>query len=351
MFLALKEIKKEKFRSWLIIVMIVLISYLIFILTSLAIGLARENTDAINSWGVEKITLSSTANVDMRQSLLTKKQVGTLTKDEAYLGETPVVAEAKGHKQQSAFFVGLKPNQFIAKNIKLDSGRWVKRSHEVVADDSFKLKGYQLGDKFKLADDKSKFTIVGFTKRAKLNVTPVLYGQLGTWRTLRGIPMGPITSVVASKNSQYKTAQSGTKTYTRQQIINKLPGYQAQILTFALMISFLMIISLIIIAVFLYILTMQKLPNYAVLRAQGIPSRVLVSATISQSLILVASGLVIGTILTVITGFVIPAQVPMAFDIPMLAAVGLGILIMALIGSLIPVRTVLKVDPVSVIGG
>lgn len=351
MFLALKEIKKEKFRSWLIIIMIVLISYLIFILTSLAIGLARENTDAINSWGVEKITLSSTANVDMRQSFLTKKQAGTLTKNEAYLGETPVVAEAKGHKQQSAFFVGLKANQFIAKNIKLDSGHWVKHSHEVVADDSFKLKGYQLGDKFKLADDKTKFTIVGFTKNAKLNVTPVLYGQLGTWQALRGIAMGPITSVVASKNSQHKATQSGTKTYTRQQIINKLPGYQAQILTFVLMISFLMIISLIIIAVFLYILTMQKLPNYAVLRAQGIPSRVLVSATISQSLILVASGLVIGTILTVITGFVIPAQVPMAFDIPMLAAVGLGILIMALVGSLIPVRTVLKVDPVSVIGG
>ncbi|MCH5462868.1 ABC transporter permease [Lactobacillus sp. LC28-10] len=351
MFLALKEIKKEKFRSGLIIVMIVLISYLIFILTSLAIGLARENTDAINSWGVEKMTLNSTANVDMRQSFLTKKQAGTLTKNEAYLGETPVVAEAKGHKQQSAFFVGLKADQFIAKNIKLESGRWVKHPHEVVADDSLKLKDYTLGDKFKIADDKTKFKIVGFTKNAKLNVTPVLYGQLGTWRALRGIAMGPISSVVASKNSQYQSTQSGTKTYTRQQIINKLPGYQAQILTFVLMISFLMIISLIIIAVFLYILTMQKLPNYAVLRAQGIPSRVLVSATISQSLLLVFSGLIIGTVLTVITGFIIPAQVPMAFDIPMLTAVGLGILIMALIGSLIPVRTVLKVDPVSVIGG
>ncbi len=45
MFLALREIKKEKLRSGLIIAMIVLISYLIFILTSLALGLARENTD------------------------------------------------------------------------------------------------------------------------------------------------------------------------------------------------------------------------------------------------------------------------------------------------------------------
>ena len=38
MFLALKEIKREKLRYSLIIGMIVLISYLIFILTSLAWG-------------------------------------------------------------------------------------------------------------------------------------------------------------------------------------------------------------------------------------------------------------------------------------------------------------------------
>ncbi|GAX06622.1 antimicrobial peptide ABC transporter permease protein [Secundilactobacillus pentosiphilus] len=351
MFLALKEIKKEKFRSGLIIAMIVLISYLIFILTSLALGMARENTDAINSWGVAKITLSSNANVDMRQSFLTQKQAGTLSKNEAYLGETPVVAEAKGHQQQSAFFVGLKSTQFIAKKIKLESGHRVRHSHEVVVDDALKLKGYQLGDSFKLNDDKTKFTIVGFTKRAKLNVTPVIYGQLGTWRALRGIKMGPVTSVVASKTNQYQSHQDGTKTYTRQQIINKLPGYQAQILTFVLMIGFLMVISMIIIAVFLYILTLQKLPNYAVLRAQGIPSKVLVGATISQSFLLVASGLIIGTVLTAVTGLVIPAQVPMAFNIPLLAVVGLVILVMALIGSLIPVKTVLNVDPVSVMGG
>lgn len=53
MFLALKEIKKEKLRSGAIITMIVLICYLIFILTSLSLGLARQNTAAIKSWHVQ----------------------------------------------------------------------------------------------------------------------------------------------------------------------------------------------------------------------------------------------------------------------------------------------------------
>ena len=44
-----------------------------------------------------------------------------------------------------------------------------------------------------------------------------------------------------------------------------------------------MIISLIVIAVFLYIITIQKLPNYAVLRVQGIANKVLIQNTIGQS--------------------------------------------------------------------
>jgi putative ABC transport system permease protein len=130
-----------------------------------------------------------------------------------------------------------------------------------------------------------------------------------------------------------------------------MPGYSAQNLTFGLMIAFLMGISLIVIAVFLYILTMQKLPNYAVLRAQGIPSKVLVGATVSQSLLLVLSGLIISTLLTIATAVTMPSAVPMAFDIPILVVVGVGLMIMALIGGLTPVRSVLRVDPISVIGG
>ena len=351
MFLALKEIKKEKLRSGLIIFMIVLIGYLIFILTSLALGLAQQNTDAINGWQAQRIVLNADANTDMRQSFLTQQQVGKLSNKEALLGETSVVAKAKGQKQQSAVFLGLKQGQFIYKNLKLTAGRNVQKANEVVVDTAFKNAGYKLGDKLQLNDYKDKFTIVGFTDKAKLNIAPVVYGRLSSWSALRGIVAGPVGSAVISQSKAYKNTNTGVKTYTKQQVINKLPGYSAQNATFILMIGFLMVISLIIIAVFLYILTMQKLPNYAVLRAQGIPSKVLVGATVSQSLLLVLSGLVLATVLTIATAAVMPSAVPMAFDIPALAEVGLGLLVMALLGSLIPIKSVLSVDPVSVIGG
>ena len=122
-------------------------------------------------------------------------------------------------------------------------------------------------------------------------------------------------------------------------------------MTFEFMIGFLMVISLIVIAVFLYIITMQKLPQYAVLRAQGIPARVLVSAVLIQAVLLTIIGLILGAALTAGTFLVVPAAVPLAVNLPLLSGVSVALIGMALLGALIPVRTILKVDPVTVIGG
>jgi len=353
MFLALKEIKHEKLRYSLIIAMIVLISYLIFVLTSLALGLARQNTDAINSWSSQRITLNQDANINLSQSLITKQQLAKakLSHQEAYLGQAAVVATAKGREKDSAQFIGLNADQFIAQNLKLSAGHKPTTDQEIVVDTAFKEDGYKLGDYLQLNSFAKKFRIVGFTENAKLNVAPVVYGTMTAWHQLKNLGPEFAASAIVSQRSTFKVNNPQLKQYTTQTFIDKLPGYSAQNSTFTFMIAFLMIISLIVIAVFLYILTVQKLQNYAVLRAQGIPAKTLVNATISQALVLVISGLIIGTLLTAITAVAIPASVPMAFDIPILAAVALGLVFTGIIGALVPVRTILHVDPVSVIGG
>jgi len=353
MFLSLKEIKKEKFRYSLIIGMIVLICYLIFILTSLSMGLANQNTDAINSWNAKSIVLDKDANTSLTQSLITKDQVkdSKITKNEAYIGQAAVVAKKSGLTKESAQYLGLNKKQFIAKNLKLSSGHNFKTANQVVVDDKFKTDGYKLGDKIKFNSASTSYTIIGFVKNAKLNIAPVIYGQIDNWLSIKNLN-GPFkASAIVSKNANFDVKDKQLKTYSMKAFISKLPGYSAQNSTFTFMIGFLMIISLIVIAVFLYILTIQKIQNYAVLRAQGIPSKTLVNATISQSVILVVSGLLIATVLTGITAFAMSAAVPMSFNIPILSAVGFGLILTGLLGSLIPIKIILNVDPVSVIGG
>ena len=354
MYLALKEIRHEKLRYGLIIAMVALIAYLIFILTGLAFGLAGENTQAINSWDAKSVVLNKDSNINLSQSTITNAQAkdDKLSDKESVIGSTPVVAKHKGQEKISAQFVGIKKSEFIYKGLKISSGHKARNNHQVVVDEKFKTDGYKLGDKVTLNSVSDKYEIVGFTKNAKLNIAPVIYGSLPTWKHLRGMDRVPIAgSAIVSKNAKYSAHNSQLKTYSMNEFINKLPGYSAQNTTFGFMIGFLMIISLVIIAVFLYILTMQALPTYAVLRAQGIPARALVTTITSQSLILMASGIIIGGLLAALTGSLIPVGVPMAFDIPVLTWISIGLMIMGVIGAAIPAQKIATVDPVSVIGG
>lgn len=51
MFLAWNEIKRNKLKFSLIIGVLILISYLLFLLSGLAKGLINMNTEGINRWG------------------------------------------------------------------------------------------------------------------------------------------------------------------------------------------------------------------------------------------------------------------------------------------------------------
>ena len=86
------------------------------------------------------------------------------------------------------------------------------------------------------------------------------------------------------------------------------------------------------------------------MRAQGVPSKTLVNSTISQSIILVAAGVIVALIAIWITVIALPASVPILLT-PAIMIVGtVGMLLMGIIGSLIPIRQILKVDPAKAIG-
>lgn len=348
MFLAIKEMKHEKLHYGLITAMIVLISYLMFFLMGMMLGLQNENDAAIKEWGTETVFLNKNSNDNLSQSLITKNQLPTSnSKKTALVGQAPVVMKAKGASKESVQFIGLDDQQFIAQDkLDLTSGRKATKSNEIVVDESLKKDGYHLGDLVTLNSQSQKYKIVGFVKDAKLSVASVVYGDLATWRQLRGLNDQAVASGIFSDQQLSKSAYPKLQHYTANQYINKLPGYSAQNNTFTFMIAFLMVISLIVIAVFLYILTMQKISHYAVLRAQGIPARHLILATVTQSVILMVAGVLGGIILTLVTKIAVPMSVPVIMNWPLVSLMALALVVLGMVGSLLPVRMILKIDPV-----
>ncbi len=64
-----------------------------------------------------------------------------------------------------------------------------------------------------------------------------------------------------------------------------------------------------------------------------------------------ATGIVVGAVLSALTEFGIPDSVPMAFDWGLMGLIAAGLMVTGLLGAIIPIRVISKIDPVSVIGG
>ena len=131
--------------------------------------------------------------------------------------------------------------------------------------------------------------------------------------------------------------------------IEDLPGYKPQNLTMNFMITFLFIISATVIGVFLYVITLQKKNLFGVLKAQGFTNGYLMKMVLSQTFILALIGTLIGLVITIITGFVLPEAVPVEFNIVTLIVFGVVLILTSLIGSLFSVLSIRKIDPLKAI--
>ena len=352
MFLAIREIKHEKVRYGLIIAMITLISYLMFIMMALMMGLANENTAAIKSWGTQSVFLNRNANENLSQSLITKQQAGKLSKHEALVGTVPVVIQKVDghHDKQTIQFMGVNSSQYIQHDkLQVITGHRARNDHQITLDEELRSKGYHLHDQVELNSSSQKYQVVGFTRNTKLNIAPLAMGTLATWRSLKGVGTQFVASGIFTYGAVKANRHDGLTRYSVASFINKLPGYSAQNDTFMMMIGFLMVISFIIIAVFLYILTMQKKKEYALVRAQGIPAKLLVNATLSQAAILMVAGELISLVLTGLTMMAMPNTVPMLADWPLLFTLAAILLVIGLLGSVLPIRMINKIDPLDAI--
>ncbi len=133
--------------------------------------------------------------------------------------------------------------------------------------------------------------------------------------------------------------------------IRSLPGYTEQNLTLNFMIYFLFVISAVIVAIFLYVLTVQKISMFGVMKAQGISNRYLSRSVIAQTFLLAAIGVAVGFGLALITGAFLPSAVPVAFDLVTMLVYGLILIAVAILGALFSVLTIVRIDPLKAIGG
>ncbi len=149
----------------------------------------------------------------------------------------------------------------------------------------------------------------------------------------------------------FKNIPAKTQSISKATLVENIPGYTAETSTFALMIGAMIGIMLLIIGIFMYILTIQKIAMYGVMRAQGIRTRAIIAALFWQILMLAVTGVAIGAGLLGLTQFILPKAMPFYANPPLFIAIAAALILMSLVGGLFSLRRILHIDPLAAIGG
>lgn len=354
MFLALNEIKRNKLRFTLIIGVLMLVSYLVFFLSGLATGLENLNRESVDKWKATAIILTEESDKSLYQSSLKIEDTNDIDVEQmAVIGQVNAIA-GNGDQKTNVSIFGINKDEFIMPEV--IEGDAFAKDNEVIASDALKDEGFKVGDTLSLSSSEEVLTIVGFTDNARFNAAPVLYGDLSTFHRVK---YGEAAEANKERISGIVVRDDRTKIATNDSLesieietfIRSLPGYTEQSLTLSFMIYFLFVISSVIVAIFLYVLTVQKISMFGVMKAQGISNGYLSRSVVAQTFLLAAVGVSIGFVLTLITGAFLPSAVPVAFDLITMLVYGIVLIVVAILGAVFSVLTIVRIDPLKAIGG
>ncbi len=355
MFLAWNEIIKNKLRFTLIIGVLMLISYLVFFLSGLANGLENMNRESVDKWKATSIVLTDESDKSIYQSSMTLADVGDVdAKDIAVIGQINAIA-GNGNQKNNVSIFGINKDEFIMP--KVTEGKEFSDDNEVIASDSLQEDGFKVGDELHLSSSDEVLTIVGFTDKARFNAAPVLYGDVSTFQRVKfgeaaEANKDSINGIVIRTGDRSNLIQNDSlEAIEIETFIGNLPGYTEQNLTLNFMIYFLFVISAVIVSIFLYVLTVQKISMFGIMKAQGISNGYLSRSVIAQTFILAAMGVAVGFGLALITGAFLPSVVPVAFDLVTMLIYGLVLIVVAILGAVFSVLTIVRIDPLKAIGG
>lgn len=355
MFLALKELAHSKKKFALIIAVVTLVSYLVYFLTSLAYGLASSYTNVVNKWESDQVIITVDANDNMMMSFILENDFENLEVrgSKAKLGLFPAViknpkASDSVDTRLNIYLFGIENDSFLKPT---DVTQTIS-GYQVIVSDKLQNEGYEIGDLIAISGSDIELEIIGFTTKATYQTAPVIYVELSTWQQYRFTSQTPpplFSSIIV--RGEINSIDSKFATYTIDEYIFTLPGYTAQVLTFSIMIIFLIIIVAFVLGIFIYVLTIQKTSMFGVMKAQGISNFYISSSVLLQTIVIVAIGVMIGLILTELSVFFLSGFVPLATNILFYIIITIAFFLFAIFGGLFSVNAVLKIDPLRAIGG
>ncbi|MBO1513751.1 ABC transporter permease [Metabacillus bambusae] len=363
MFLALREMKHAKLRYLLIGFIMILIAWLVLFVSGLAKGLASDNASSIQKMNADYFVLQEESDHRLTRSILHEQLYQDISqyidkKDTAPLGiKMATLADDNSPKKVDATFFAIDVDGMLAPSIVEGNMIDNTSTNEVIVDHSLRDEGFIIGDQLKDQASGKDFKIVGFSEGQSFSHAPVIHINFKQWSQINHSTANnePFFNAVAIKSDQnvadqIKKAVSGIEIINKEQVLKGIPGFKEEQGSLTMMITFLFVIAAFVLAVFFYVITIQKINQFGLLKAIGAKSNYLARNLISQILLLTIMSLLISIALTYSVAVILPSSMPFELTPKLVLGCSLLFIFVSVIGSLLSLFRVVKIDALEAIG-
>jgi len=367
MFLALKEMQRAKVRFGLLAGAVGLLVFLILFQQALLTGLINQFIGAIKNQSGEVLVYNGQARKNLEGSIILPDQQAAIAAVEGVavaspLGQATFTVTAAGTETDAVLFgyvLGAPgaPTTLI-------EGRLAEGPNEAVASEKDRADGFDIGDVVRVEPNGAEITVVGVARDINYSVAPVLFVDFATFeaakRTRNPDAVAVLPSVIAIQLAPGANAAEvatrinaevdGVEALTRQGAVDGSPGVSSVRTSFTVILALFYLVVPLVTGLFFLIVTFQKASALTLLRAIGAPGRTLVRSLLVQVVVVMAIGSVLAFGLYALA---LQGVKNLGLRVEVMPAVGtsLVVLALALLTSLVAVRRVLRLDPLSATTG
>lgn len=339
MNIAWKEIKKSKLRFMILGSIVFLVSFLTFIISGLANGLSQDNAALIKDLPDGQFYMNKDAEEMYNLSLIDPSvQEAVLNEQEqaAALSIQMGFLNDEEDKQRSvAFFTSTDSELF--ENV---------QEGEIVLDRSLEEEGLKVGDTLTNNQFSGEFVVKGFVDQQKYSHAPVAFINMENYKEMYRVNEMQLMFIPAV--DEFPVIE-GLQSFSNSEFLNTIPSYSAEQLSLNMIVWFLVVISGLLFAIFFYMMNVQKIGLYGILKAIGVKTSTLFKMMWTQMLFISVIALALSIALSQSFNFIAPEGMPFSLTAATTVQLSIVFLVIGFVGAALSGIQIKKVEPLQAI--
>lgn len=339
MKMAWKEIVKSKSRFIILGSIIFLVSLLTFMISGLANGLSQDNAALIKDMPEGTFYMAKDADETYNLSKIdeaTEDRIINENKDATALSIQMGFVNDFDDKQHSVAFV-------TASNANLFPE---VADGEIILDESLKDKGIEIGDKLTNNQLSKDLFVTGFVEQQKFSHAPVAFINTVNYQEMYRVMEMQMMFVPGESELASTESLQG---FSNKDFLNTIPSYSAEQLSLNMIVWFLVVISGMLFGIFFYMMNVQKISLYGILKAIGVKTSKLFQMMWTQMVIITTIALALSIGLSQLFSSIAPEGMPFHLTLETTGQLAVIFFIIGFLGATLSGFQIKHVQPLQAI--